>query len=199
MNTIDGQDGLYEVNQAMMPHGPERYWVPRYILTASYGHVESEEAAAHYILLCQELGGWFGISAPRFCTAVGARMIEMERGAAERSAAVERIWQEYNAKFETYQRDLAAWKRRNLLTLGLRGRSRTKPVEPAQPDFSEVREDDLGISAVMMWGAPFLMSGLRELVEGGYIRVERDSESDWDVMFPEPKLLDPLDQYLIPA
>jgi len=199
MSMIDGQEGLYEVNQAMMSHGPERYWVPRYILTASYGHVEAEEAAAHYILLCQELEGWYGISVPRYCAAVRTRMVEMDRIAAERSAAVEQIWQEYNAECEAFQRDLKAWKRQNRLTLGLHGRTHTRPIEPARPDFSEVREGDLGISAVMMWGVPFLMSGLSELVEGGYIRVERDSEHDWDVMFPAPKLLDPLDTYLIPA
>lgn len=199
MQQVEDQEGLYEVDQTMMTFGPERIMVPRYILTATYGHVEPEEAAAHYILLCQELGGWFGISAPRYCAYVGTTMIEMNRIVAERNAAVNAIWQEYHAKCEAYQHELAAWKHRNRRTFGIHGRRNPQPIEPPRPDFSDTPEADIGISAVMMWGVPFLMNGIAELVEGGYISVERDGENDWDVMFPEPSLLDPLGQYLVPA
>lgn len=200
MNLIDGQEGLYEVDQASMAFGPQRYMVPRYVLPNTYGRAEREEAAARLIVLCQDQGEWVGISVPRYFAPVNEEMREYFQAQDERLRAEVELEREYDKRLAIWRTELAQWKVRSVLSLGVYTIRHSKPKPPEQPDFTSIeREENPIFSAVPLYGPAHLMEGLAELANRGYIRVERDSESDWDVMFPEPKLLDPLDRYLIPA
>jgi len=181
LKKIDGRKGLYQMS-VNMPASPTQFAVPKYFLPQTYGRVEQEEAAARIITICQEAGCWCGISVERLYDMMQAEYHDFRR---------------YKENDERYHKDLARFERQRILhvvlaivTLGIWALLFDKPKPPAKPPTLMIP-----FSGIFMSGFGHVRVGLQELLDRGMIHLVDDVEADSDVIFPTPKLLEPITRF----
>lgn len=182
------EDGIFAMNQLLMPYGPEEYNIPRYGLMDTFGNMEMEEAAARYVVICQEAGQWCGVSLRRIFGRMREENQAINAQCRVLDAYITEQWAKFNKANAAYQQSVKRRKRLNVLTLGIYGARKSKPEAP-KLSLDDQPEIDKQLGNAMPTRPTMLMQGFADLVEMGVVNVEREKEGNYDVIFPTPMLL----------
>jgi hypothetical protein len=172
------ENGLYAIEE-MMPCRPEDIRVGRYALPDTLKRAEREEAAARILTFSKQLNQWVGVSWPR----LGQVMLEDVQAYAAVAEAKEFNWNEQ----ARVARQLKTYHILAFFTLGIYTLFMEKPVV----QLRQVPTDKLVMTGVMVCGPQLVVTGIRELVEEGMVKIvsEGEGKSALDVLFPTPLLI----------
>jgi hypothetical protein len=198
MKEILGHPGCFEMDQAAMPHGPEELTFHPYLLPMTFGRTESEEAAARFISICQEVGQWCGVSVIR----MQEMLMDDFKVFADFRVAQDNYWEAQKAQWvdtECYQKAIFWWRFALVITLGLAFFLISRPMAPEfaakeRPTFNPPDQ-----SLIYLFGPMAVYQGVRELIDRhGALTTATyhpDQPDHVEVVFPTPALLAPLASY----
>lgn len=191
LKEIEGYPGLFEmVDIAKMPADPNDF-VMRidYLLPNTYGTGEKEEAASRFIKVCQKLGRWCGVSMRHLFTIIVDEMENHESRLSERNTIIE----QNRIALDNYNSARTRFIFLSIVTLGIYPlvTCNTKPIRPRAKKVPIIKTP---MSFVYTFGPDFIKMGLQQLVKENMLRIERHDDG-YDVFFPTPELLKPIDQY----
>lgn len=176
MNKVE--EGLFAVEEEM-PCAPRAIAVWHYALPATLDRAEREEAAARVLSFSRQLNQWVGVSWPRLVEV-------MQKDCADYQNINDA--QNHNAdEPERVRRAVRKYHARCMLTLGIYGLFVAKPTA----QMREVPQVELPYSGIFMLGPRHVVTGVRELVEKGFLRqvIEGEGENALHVFFPTPALV----------
>lgn len=169
-----------------MPYGPEEIHVPPYCFYEAFGRHEREEAAAWFVLACQEAGCWCGVSVRRLTKMISDAYVQhRDQFQAVQAARI----QNFHAA-QCHKVAMTWWIFLAVMTLGISCLFWRRPEKPA---LCEVPEYHAAWSFGIHFGPGAVLGGFTELRDLGFVHVE--CGDSFDVVFPTPELLEPLARF----
>lgn len=170
--------GLFAVEETM-PCLPSQIRLMRWALPGTLDRIEREVAAARILSFSKELDQWVGVS--------WRRLDEMMRKEYELQKRIVEARNHNLDEEERIQRELKIYNWMCFFTLGLYRRFHTAP----KANLMEV-PGSFVVSGVYMHGQNFVVTGIHELVELGFLKLVTagEGENASEVIFPTPSLIE---------
>lgn len=196
MQKYKGRKGYYEMPmplQRLMPCGPEHFDINPFILAETFDTSAQEEAMARFVIACQDVGGWCGISLEVLFNDIfdeDCQFMEL----SEYNKMISRQTEEINKKrMSVYRRQKRNFWLKVFFTFGVYKFFNRGPEEPDLLRNEKIKgRPDL---VVRVSNKMHILAAFRELLAAGVLvsqKIDRHT-----IMFPTPELVNRLKKFKV--